>query len=1069
MEEDRFVSSRENPRNLGFISERTSTSKTAVSTPDLGQKPAPPILDRFRALLKEREEEIRVSEGDEPSAEEIVGMYEEVLSELTFNSKPIITELTIIAGEQRECSEGIADAICDRILEVPVEQKLPSLYLLDSIVKNIGNEYVRCFAARLPEVFCQAYKQVHPSLYPALRHLFRTWSAVFPSSVLRKIESELQFSSHVNHQPSSLTHLRSSGSPSPRPAHGIHVNPKYLEARRQFEHSALMHETEPDNNARIADFGGERLVKNASASPKGWSAASSKFHDVQHGREVSSSLPSYGRKPSIGYDEYDFDHTEVLSPHIDSVRVGSPQIAVGHERLLASSKSKVLRPSSPSRIGPPRSSSPPFDRFSRDISPRGFVERSSPSHSGFRFGLSRVSDRSGERNDWRERHWSNDGTQQLETSGAYSPGNGFDQQRPRALIDAYGNYRGESTFKDKLPKVERLDGNGINSKAVTSKWQNIEEEEYVWENMSPTLADRGRGNNLISSDPPLGGLSVGDGLRRPNSSLFDSDRRASNWHVHRHLSMADDSPTIVEDRVSILGSGRRSMSKKPLSGAGTRNESLSHFQGSHYNQEPWNVPRHFPQSSLPYHNSQPRGRGLQMPFSTIEAASSAGHRKPPLIDNKPDTEPPFKRLSNFRSRVGSLSPDSLNLEVPSTTEKHLLQRPRSPPIAPALWPPLHPSLSQQNQSKSHFDFMDINKSVLKQGPNKSLIIPHQQLDDRKTFNSSKLHRLPYQQPGLISLNQPSQEQSALMRPQFPQFQEAQESFIPSVPPQISSHVVSQSINHGHMQSHGVTRRGLFSNSLPSSSFQIQGGALPPLPPGPPPASSQMGPTSQTTGPIISHPPPGSAFSGLISSLMAQGLISLTTPTSIQDSVGLEFNVELLKVRHESAINALYSDLPRQCTTCGQRFKCQEEHSNHMDWHVSKNRVSKNRKQNPSRKWFVSTKEWLSGAEALGTDAVPGFLPTETVIEKRDDEEIAVPADENLNVCGLCGEQFEDFYSHETEEWMYKGAVYSTAADGSTCIVHAKCRSESTGVSPQDFLDDEGGNSEDGSQRKRRRS
>lgn len=118
MDEGRF----ENPKIIsggsgGFaisISNRTMPS-------DVVSKPGTPsILERFKGMMKERESELRVS-GDEVvslNTDEVVRLYEVVLSELTFNSKPVITDLTIIAGEQRIHGRGIAEAICSRILEV---------------------------------------------------------------------------------------------------------------------------------------------------------------------------------------------------------------------------------------------------------------------------------------------------------------------------------------------------------------------------------------------------------------------------------------------------------------------------------------------------------------------------------------------------------------------------------------------------------------------------------------------------------------------------------------------------------------------------------------------------------------------------------------------------------------------------------------------------------------------------------------------------------------------------------------------------------------------------------------
>lgn len=93
-----------------------------IQSDGAGMKPLPPLLlDRFRAMVKDREEELRVF-GDAAAlpleTEEIVQLYEIILSELTVNSKPMITDLTVLAEEQRAHGEAIAGAICSRIIEV---------------------------------------------------------------------------------------------------------------------------------------------------------------------------------------------------------------------------------------------------------------------------------------------------------------------------------------------------------------------------------------------------------------------------------------------------------------------------------------------------------------------------------------------------------------------------------------------------------------------------------------------------------------------------------------------------------------------------------------------------------------------------------------------------------------------------------------------------------------------------------------------------------------------------------------------------------------------------------------
>ncbi|KAG2684249.1 hypothetical protein I3760_10G068300 [Carya illinoinensis] len=957
---------RENPRNLATV-----TKVVATELPP--QKPTQTILDRFKALLRQRDDELRGSAEDDtvtpPSAEEIVHFYDLLLSELTFNSKPIITDLTIIAGDQKEHGKGIAEGICARILEAPVEQKLPSLYLLDSIVKNIGREYVTYFSSCLPEVFCEAYRQVHPNQHNAMQHLFGTWSAVFPPSVVRMIEAQIQFSPSANDQSSGLTPSRASESP--RPTHGIHVNPKYL---RQLEHSAV------DGN-------------------------------IQQARETSA-LKLYGQKPSIGYDEFDLGQAELLSSQAGDPRLSSTGNAV--------------------------------EEFAADHSSRRLADRSSTAHLKFKYGLGRATGGDEEMSSLHGKHYAGS-NHTLQTRTMYNVSNGNEHQQPRALIDAYGNDTGKRSFNDKPLLGQRHDINGIDNKVFTPSWQNTEEEEFDWEDLSRPLVDRSRSNDFLSTSvPPFGRVSV-----RP---AFGVQRASPLMANQAQLPALDNSSMITEDAVPLLSFGRGSMGKIP----GFRAE-RNHILDSRYPQEAWNMPPHL---------AKGRGRNFHLPLRASGMSSSDGEKSP--VDKLPDNDSKIRGPQSIISRFGSSNLDSISVEVqPAVVPASMGARPLLN-VHNSRPPSLQPIFSQK---RSQFDLINASNNVNNCSPNGYLYMPDQQLDGfgNKELGAMKLSQLPNQRAGLISLNQRNQVQVTPLQLQFLPSQGAHPSSAAVVPP----HLVAPRLNHGYKpQMHGAAVSTVLSKpvtgaqlvfpvqNIPNSSLHLQGGTLP-LPPGVPPTSSQMIPLTQNAVPVVSNQQ--TSISGLIGSLMAQGLVSLTRPTPLQDSVGVEFNADLLKVRHESAISALYTDLPRQCTTCGLRFKCQEEHSSHMDWHVTKNRMSKNRKQKPSRKWFVSVSMWLSGAEALGSEAVPGFLPTEVIVEKKDDEEMAVPADDDQNACALCGEPFDDFYSDETEEWMYKGAVYLNMPGGLTAgmdrsqlgpIVHAKCRSESSVVSPEDFRQDE---------------
>ncbi|XP_060941395.1 pre-mRNA cleavage complex 2 protein Pcf11 isoform X2 [Limanda limanda] len=114
--------------------------------------------------------------------------YQSSLEDLTFNSKPHINMLTILAEENRTFAKDIVAIIEAQISKAPAAEKLPVLYLVDSIVKNVGGEYLAVFAKNLITSFICVFEKVEENTRKSLFKLRSTWDEVFPLKKLYAVD-----------------------------------------------------------------------------------------------------------------------------------------------------------------------------------------------------------------------------------------------------------------------------------------------------------------------------------------------------------------------------------------------------------------------------------------------------------------------------------------------------------------------------------------------------------------------------------------------------------------------------------------------------------------------------------------------------------------------------------------------------------------------------------------------------------------------------------------------------------------------------------------------------------------
>ncbi|KRX38025.1 Pre-mRNA cleavage complex 2 protein Pcf11, partial [Trichinella murrelli] len=121
--------------------------------------------------------------------EDVISDYYTSLQELECNSKPHINMLTMLAEESQRFAPKIVQLVESHIQKVTTNQKLPVLYLIDSIVKNCPDtQYKELFSKNLINIFVHVFDQVDEKTRQALYRLRTTWPNIFPASKLYGID-----------------------------------------------------------------------------------------------------------------------------------------------------------------------------------------------------------------------------------------------------------------------------------------------------------------------------------------------------------------------------------------------------------------------------------------------------------------------------------------------------------------------------------------------------------------------------------------------------------------------------------------------------------------------------------------------------------------------------------------------------------------------------------------------------------------------------------------------------------------------------------------------------------------
>ncbi|ESN95586.1 hypothetical protein HELRODRAFT_114712 [Helobdella robusta] len=166
--------------------------------------------------------------------------YRYTLEDLTFNSKPHINALTMLAEENKHLAANIVKAVENRIKTAIPTQKLPAIYLMDSIIKNIpDSDYLKLFKKNLPLTFVMIFEKVDEKTRAALYKLRLTWVNLFPNETLLSLDIAIK-----SIDPAWPITARQPGDPAPQP------KPSAIKQQT----SAFLTRAKVNNGSEASDF-----------------------------------------------------------------------------------------------------------------------------------------------------------------------------------------------------------------------------------------------------------------------------------------------------------------------------------------------------------------------------------------------------------------------------------------------------------------------------------------------------------------------------------------------------------------------------------------------------------------------------------------------------------------------------------------------------------------------------------------------------------------------------------------------------------------------------------------------